>query len=102
MAENVSVARQLELAKKYGGVTDKEIELIKYNGEDETQRKLSEVAFNKLVLNFSNAIIQITAHPDDVEDLSAMVPERFAVKRSDYLVFWHVRDSLDASARNEG
>ena len=78
MGESISVAKQIEVAKKYGNLSDADIEAVKAGDEE---------VFGRLTVDLANAIIHLKVDVEDIEAVSALVPARFAVTRAQYEEF---------------
>lgn len=75
MSESTSVAKQIEIAKKYGGLNDEDIEKIKAG---------DEALLGQLAMNLGNAIIHLEVDIEDIDHVSNMVASRFAVTKEQY------------------
>lgn len=71
-----SVEKQIEIAKKYGGLNDADIEKIKAG---------DEALLGQLAVNLGNAIIHLKVDVEDIEHVSNMVSSRFAVTKEQYM-----------------
>jgi len=71
-----SVEKQIEIAKKYGKLSDKDIQKIK-DGDEQL--------VGQLTINLVNAIIHLEVEIADIEDVSNIVPSRFAVTKEQYM-----------------
>lgn len=70
-----SVEKQIEIAKKYGGLNDEAIEKIKQG---------DEALLGQLTVNLSNAILHLEVAIEDIDHVSNMVPSRFAVTKEQH------------------
>lgn len=78
MGESISVAKQIEVAKKYGNLSDADIEAIKAGNEE---------VLGRLTVDLANAILHLEVDVEDIDAVSALVPDRFAVSKRDYQEF---------------
>lgn len=79
-AGKVSPGRQLELARKYGASEEQISAILSGNLSDEEKK----LAVRKIIEMLSNAIIDKRVDLKDVEDVSALVGNRFATNKDDY------------------
>jgi len=89
-SDGVSVERQIALAKKYG-VSAELIEKLTNEPASSAERNQ---ALEQMVKILANAIIHTEVDPNDVEDVSAMVPARFGVSKADYAPFYIIKHGI--------
>jgi len=83
----VSFERQVGLFRKYG-VAENLIKIIEGKDDDEERRK----TLAAIVVGLNNKMWAREIHPDDFEDVSAMLPEEYRVTKDLYQLFWDAKE----------
>jgi len=89
--KTVSVARQLELVKKYG-ITEEQIAKML---DEKTSSEEKDMIFAEIVKTLANAILHTLVDPNDVEDVSVIVGPRWGVSKEEYLPFFLIKRGLN-------